>query len=224
MSDPIRDRWLRDLAESTRAGVPLPRFSDEQVDRLLAYLDEHPTLRGTETDSTIRAALVPRWIRGGPTLREARRDLRAELETGTRCPCCGKWAKRYKRRLYGAVVRSLGWLVLASADPEKSDEAGWVDVPTHGPRWMMRGNPHPKLALWGFAERRPVDDESPTRSSGVWRPTDRGRRFVSGETDAPAFVYEYLSEVESVSAERVRFLQVLDVPFDYQSIMEGVPS
>lgn len=220
-ADSIRDRWLRSLAESLSNGNPLPGFSEKQVDDILRYLDDHPTLGGTEVESVIRGSLAPIWIRGGPTLREARRELRSELDSGTRCPCCGKWAKRYKRRLNGAVVRSLAWLVLASDDESRSDPEGWVDVPKYGPRWMMRGNPHPKLALWGFAERRPVDEDAPTRSSGVWRPTPKGRRFVAGQIHAPAFVYEYLSEVESVSEERVAFRDVLDVPFDYPSLMAG---
>lgn len=217
--DANRDRWLERLAESLRLGGRLPNFSDEQVDRIFAYLDEHPTLGGTETESVIRSALSPVWIRGGPSLREARRDLRAGLDAGSRCPCCGKFAKRYKRRLGGAIARSLAWLVLASDCEDGGDVDGWVDVPATGPRWVVRGQPHPKLVLWGFAERREVDDDSPTKSSGRWRPTERGREFVAGRIDAPAFVFEYLSEVESISAERVRFEEVLDVPFDYRSLM-----
>jgi len=219
--DPIRDRWLRGLAERLRAGAAPPRFSDQQIDRLFEYLDQHPLLRGTEDESTIRSALAPLWLRGGPSLRKARRDLRAGLDAGSRCPCCDKFAKRYKRRLGGAIARSLAWLVLASDRSIRAgDGDGWVDVPETGPRWVVRGQPHPKLALWRFAERREVEDDSPTRSSGRWRPTALGRSFVRGEIDAPAWVFEYLSEVESVSSERVRFEEVLDVAFDYRALME----
>lgn len=214
-----RDRWLRGLALDLANGHNPPNFSGEQVDRIFEYLDEHPAFDG-EAESQIRAALTPAWLRGGPSLRQARRALRSGLEAGTRCPCCDKFAKRYKRRLGGAIVRSLAWLVLASDKLSKADEHGWVDVPRIGPRWIVRGQPHPKLVLWGFAERREVEDDSSKKCSGMWRPTDLGRRFVEGRTDAPAWVFEYLSEVESISAERVGFRDVLDVPFDYRALME----
>lgn len=218
-AEPNRDRWLIGLAARLAAGESPPAFAGEQVDRILAYLDAHQSF-DAEAESRIRAALTPAWLRAGPSLREARRDLRTSLDEGIRCPCCDKFAKRYKRRLNGAVVRSLAWLVLASDDPRIAEAGGWVDVPKHGPRWMMRGNPHPKLALWGFAERRPIDDESSSRSSGVWRPTSLGRAFVDGSIDAPAHLYEYLSEVQAFAEQRVRFSEVLDVAFDYRALMD----
>ncbi len=215
--DPQRDQWLTLLADRLAEGGlgALPRFAGEQVDAVVGYLDgDHGV--PAEAASRIRSALAPLWLRGGPTLREARRDLRAGIDEGQRCPCCSKWVKRYRRRLNGAVVRSLAWLVLAS---DRSTEEGWVDVPREGPRWLIRGNPHPKLRLWGFAERREVEEGSGVRCSGLWRPTDRGRRFVDGLVDAPESVFELLSEVDAVSPERVWFRDVLDVAFDYDALM-----
>lgn len=217
-----QDRWLRGLAERLAAdgAVAVPRFSVEQVDRVFAHLDSGDSVLTDSEIEVIRTHLTPLWLSGGPSLREAKRDLRADLDAGTHCPCCSKWVKRYRRRLNGAVVRSLAWLVLASEDPSIADPDGWIDVPRFGPRWMLRGNPHPKLRLWRFAERKAVDDQSSVRCSGVWRPTDLGRRFARGEVDAPDSVFEYLSEVDSVSPERVRFAEVMDVEFDYRALME----
>ena len=218
--DDRRDRWLLGLASRLQAeGVAaLPTMTAEQVEAVFEYLDSHEAFP-SEPEGVLRHHLTPAWLTGGPTLREAHRDMRAGLDAGTRCPCCSKWVKRYRRRLNGSVVRSLAWLVLASDRPGVGGPDGWVDVPKHAPRWMVRGNPHPKLRLWGFAERRPVEEGSSVRSSGMWRPTALGRRFVAGSTDAPESVFEYQSDVDAVSAERVRFDQVLDVAFDYTELM-----
>jgi hypothetical protein len=73
--------------------------------------------------------------------------LRAGLDDGTTCLCCGKHAQRYKRGINSTMVRGLIWLVrMSGADRE------WINVQEVGPAWLLRSKQLPTLRYWGLVE------------------------------------------------------------------------
>lgn len=226
--DERRLAWLSDGAGPSR----LRALDDEAVERARAWsrdlLDRLVAVGGPEGDA-LRArveasgALVEaEWLRRGPTLRVAARDLWAEADEGAHCPLCRKWVRRYWHRLNASMARGLAWLALAARRPEVADPEGWVHVPTHGPRWLVRTNQHASLRLWGLAERRAPDEEARVKCSGWWRPTARGFAFVDGLVEVEDRVLTYNGEVVARGVETLRFVDVLDVAFDYAELM-GTP-
>jgi hypothetical protein len=168
---------------------------------------------------TARSRIEDEWLRRGPTLREAARDLWADADEGAHCPLCRKWVRRYWHRLNASMARGLAWLVLAARRSEVVDREGWVHVPTHGPRWLVRTNQHASLRLFDLAERRAADEDGRTKCSGLWRPTARGLAFVDGLVEVEDRVLTYNGEVVAHGEATLRFRDVLDVAFDYAELM-----
>lgn len=149
------------------------------------------------------------------TLARAREDLRGKLEDGATCPCCGQFAKKYRRKLSSTMAAGLVWLVQAS----KNLPHGWVDVSTTGPRWLLRvGGTLATLRHWTLIEPKTVADR---RVAGTWRPTPGGVLFAQGADLAPRYVVLYNNEVQGVSPERIHIRDALGSAFDYDELMEG---
>lgn len=154
------------------------------------------------------------------TLAGARRRLVGSLDDGSYCPCCGQWAKRYRRALNATMVRSLIWLVGENQRDVAHGGDGWVDVPAVGPRWMTTTNQHATLRWWDLAERLPSKTRA-RKHSGIWRPTTLGWHFAHGETMVPSHVLHYNNEVVGRSETWVSIRQALGVQFDYEETMRG---
>lgn len=210
---PSRLRTLDDDAiERARA------WSRDLLDRLAAV--EGPDGEALRARVTTTGALVEaEWLRRGETLRQAAVALWGAADEGAWCPLCRKWVRRYWQRLNGSMARGLAWIVLAARRSEIADGEGWVHVPTHGPRWLVRTNQHASLRLFGLVERRAPDEESRVKCSGWWRPTERGFAFVDGLVDVEDRVLTYNGEVVARGEARLRFRDVLDVAFDYAALM-----
>lgn len=110
-------------------------------------------------------------------------DIRGD---GTHCPCCDRWGKVNSRTLNKTMARSLVWLVRASA--QSDDE--WVDVPLTAPKELLRTNQLSTLKHWDLIEKMANKDPK-TKSSGIWRPTHKGKRFVMGLNAVQEKVYIY---------------------------------
>ena len=76
-------------------------------------------------------------------LHAIRERLRENLDEGVTCPCCGQYAKRYKRKLNSSMAAALCWLWTHSG-------YAWCDVPSQAPSWVLKAREYPKLAWWGL--------------------------------------------------------------------------
>ena len=148
-----------------------------------------------------------------------------ERDDGVCCPCCGQYCRVYKRRLNAGMVRALIWLVLASDRKVRSgdDPDGWVKLGAEAPAWLLRAKELATTRHWGMVERRPMDpaDDS-VRTSGIWRPTARGRSFIFGMSDAPVRVHLFNNTRIDVSSERFFVREALGKKFNYSELMQGV--
>lgn len=153
----------------------------------------------------------------GKSLAQARREMEAELEEGTTCPCCERWIKVYKRNLNSTMARALVWIA-----QEHNLNGDWVDVPSLGPDWLIRSNQHTTLAWWKLLVRKQVDPLQDQKHSGLWKPTRRGLLFCNRQIAVPKTVYTLNGEPVEFSDEQVYIDDFLGTKFSYSEVMAGV--
>lgn len=148
------------------------------------------------------------------TLVEAKAWLEGKLDDGVACPCCGQFAKLYRRKLNSSMARALilffktyGW------------EEQWVHVPTETGLSRLGGD-WAKLALWGLIEERGDERDDGGKHSGWWRITHLGVRFVRNQMRIPRFVFLYDGAVMRFDPlTTVNIRDALGDHFDYRELM-----
>jgi hypothetical protein len=152
------------------------------------------------------------WF-GKDTLVEARRRLMENLDDGSRCPCCGQLAKRYKRTIYSSQVAQLISLYRLNR------KHGWERY-FHRTIVVRAANNNDLgfLRHWGLLELEPNVDPS-KKDSGNFRITDLGRRFVEMKERVPKSCFQYNDNVEGFTEETVDCREALKERFDYGELM-----
>jgi hypothetical protein len=139
--------------------------------------------------------------------------LREKLDEGTICPCCGQYAKRYKRKLNSSIAAALCWMW-------RHNRYGWINVPAQAPSWVLKAREYPKLAWWGLIEEKPREPGSKARTSGIWRVTDLGAEFVRSCVGVPRYAFVYNGSVDGFTeSDRVYIRSALGDRFDYAELM-----
>lgn len=150
------------------------------------------------------------------TLRDARDRLEKHRDEGMHCPCCGQFAKRYRRKLNsGMAVQLLTmYRMVNSAECDQDDfiharrlvcgKAGAGDLS--------------KLRYWGLIESR-GDAGEETRSAGYWRLTDTGVMFARGLLRVRQYACIYGNAVEKLDGDLITIQQALGNKFNYNELM-----
>jgi len=141
------------------------------------------------------------------TVAEATALLVRRVESGSNCPCCGQFAKAYKRRIRGNHTRFLVDVArLATA------EDPWV----HYTKCFFAGRDYAYLRHFGLAETR--------EREGLWKITPHGERFLLGEEDAgvPEWILVFNNAVVA-RAEKIMSARdcLAQGGFDYDDLMHG---
>ena len=163
---------------------------------------------------------------------------------GLDCPCCGQFAKIYKRKLNSEMAFGLIRLhYLACCKPidtaKPASDSAFGSVPTAGYHgkysanysvyWhvseimrgygsKMVGGDFAKAAHWGLIEPMANEDET-KRTAGMWRLTGKGVAFARGFCAMPSHVFVYDGEPQGFSIELVKIRQALHSRFDYAELM-----
>jgi hypothetical protein len=145
------------------------------------------------------------------TLAEAREWLAEQLEEGgITCPCCGQFAKIYKRKLNANMTRLL-------ITAYRMAGLAWF----HGPTLLRDGTGDlAKLRYWGL-----VIEESRARPdggrTGWWRVTPWGESFAKNLTRMPKYALIYDSRLLKLdpSAGNVSASEALEDKFNYSELM-----
>lgn len=140
-------------------------------------------------------------------------------DKGGHCPVCSRWGKIYKRQINKTMAESLIWL--AKARPKKAN-GEWIDIANDAPRWLVRSNQLSTLKWWGLVERQSINVKNKTKFSGLWKVTEKGRKFACREIAVPRAVYTYNDEVEDFSQETIFIEQAFKDFFDYKDVMNHV--
>jgi len=158
-----------------------------------------------------------------PTLEVARKRLISSADAGGAvCPCCGQFAKTYKRKLNSTMVASLIWLAheqLATSDK-------WVDVQRKAPRRVLASRQIGTVGHWGLCRNAVATAAAlhvqAAKCSGLWQITERGLEFVRGEIRVPRHVYLYANVVKGWGDESTDVREALGDHFNYAELMAGV--
>jgi hypothetical protein len=103
------------------------------------------------------------------TLAQARQRLHSRLDGGLFCPCCGQYAKRYRRKMNSGMARAL--INIYRHGYRGNFE--WVYIPNLSAKSREEG----KIAYWGLLEELQEPREDGGRA-GWWRVTPAGEDFI----------------------------------------------
>lgn len=143
------------------------------------------------------------------TLAEAKQRLSANLDDGLMCPCCGQYAKRYRRRINSGMARSLIRIY-------RRGKLDWVHIPTSVP---ARSREEGKIAYWGLLEELPEPREDGGRA-GWWRVTPKGEKFILHGLRVPKIAVVYNAVCTEFDAtEMVTIRDCLGDKFDLAELM-----
>lgn len=114
-----------------------------------------------------------------------------------KCPVCDRYASVQTINLDRNKCEVLEWIVGECVNVE------WVRT-TDGPRFVTRGNPYSYMVHFGLVETKAY-------KSGLWRPTELGKRFFQGTENAPAWYKTYNNKVIEVASGKVSFSNAMTV-------------
>lgn len=147
-------------------------------------------------------------------LSEAVRWVLEHRLDGVTCPCCGQFAKIYRRKLNSAMACGL------MAFYEKtlgSDE--YSHVPSHTDMSRLGGD-WAKLAHWGLIEEMPEERDDGCKHAGWWRITSHGRQFVRNQVRVPSHILLFNQEMLSLDrTSMIGIREALGNHFDYDELM-----
>lgn len=154
------------------------------------------------------------------TVSEARWNLRQALDEGVECPCCGQFAKRYRRSLPSAAAR----VMIAMYRIQRGMDA-YIFIPDLLDK--MTGTAHQggygTLGwAWGLIERQPGERDDGSDRVGWWRLTDLGRAFVQDQVSVPRYAVIFNGKCLTLDGPPWSIRDALGKRFNYRELMEGV--
>jgi len=148
-------------------------------------------------------------------LKEAQTYIQENRNKGTQCPCCDQFAKVYKRTITSTMAR---WLIELVRNYEKNPE--FQSVASSWSLDINRGTGDcAKLLYWGLVERKPLEPNSQKKSSGYWRPTQRGMDFVYDNLKVEKYARIYNKDLLGFTGNLISIKDSLKSHFDYNELM-----
>jgi len=139
---------------------------------------------------------------------------------GCHCPLCGKaWQKQVRPMNATALKALLLFYYKVKERPARNYYHWWRTIypnPEHG---LTMGGDFAKLRHWGLIEPKPAD--SPGKSDGFYRITDRGRKFINGEIALPGNVIIWRGQMEGVEGKPIYVWDALGGRTDWRELMKG---
>lgn len=167
---------------------------------------------GEEPSDPIR---VPKRLR---SLKQAREFLQNALDDGVVCPCCDKFAKRYRRKLNSGVAAWL--LVLVRLHRDTGDWVHTRDVIRDGIFRLSSahgsGQAQSLLPHWGLVK-------GGSKGTGLWIPTDKGLEFALNKITVQRRVVTYNNICEGFDGDQISIHDALGDKFDYDELMAARP-
>ena len=128
------------------------------------------------------------------------------------CPCCGRYAKVYKRRLHGSAARQLIQLF----------KLGGAMQYVHTSQLLLPGETgvgdFTKAKYWGLIEEQ-ENFNGKTRTSGMWALTRAGVEFVEGRRSIMQIAQIFDDRVLGFEGQMVGIKECLGEDFDYSRLM-----
>lgn len=128
------------------------------------------------------------------------------------CPCCGRYAQRYRRRVTAAIALALIKLFRAGGDKEFIFYKAFMEV--------GEGADFCVAKYFGLVEAKTNDDDE-KRTSGFWRLTPHGVAFVENRTTIKEVAVVFDDKVLNFDGDEVSIEQALKKKFNYSALMSG---
>jgi hypothetical protein len=145
-------------------------------------------------------------------LGEARDWLRERIDDGEACPCCGQFAKVYRRTI------NSGMAVLLLALYRAAQPGEWVKVPSLG----GQGGDITKCRYWELIEPQPdLTRDDGSNRTGWWRLTYRGVEFILDRLAVPKYARVYDGRLLNLTGPPVTIRDALGARFNYDELMAG---
>jgi len=155
-------------------------------------------------------------------LADAIKFVEAHMRVGVFCPCCGQFAKIYKRKLNVCMAYALG--LIAREQKRRPNE--WLHAPSYlhkaavrGP--TVRGGDFAKLVHWGALIPKPEIRNDGSNRAGFYKITKTGLDFVDGKIKLAKHIHLYAGRFCGFSTELTTFRQALGEDFDYDELMRA---
>lgn len=140
-----------------------------------------------------------------------------EKQEATNCECCGRLLKIYKRKLSRAMAFYL--INIYKLHRQKPDTAYFHVRSVGAP---STGGDFAQLRYWGLIRER-SNEKPEKKTSGMWRMTDFGARFVKREEQVPKqILLKWGSELLGFTGEMADIKTCLEYKnkFNYRELME----
>lgn len=147
------------------------------------------------------------------TLAEAIHEVRSKVVEGSRCPCCNRLVKLYKRKLSAEMVVFLIALCWEYA-------GDYLDIRKLR-KWKYQRGDYAYLAHWGLVEQKEGNEDG-KRGSAHWRPTDAAFKFIFRHALMPSHIHMLCGEYLGHSEKLVSVDDALGEKFNYDELIRGV--
>lgn len=118
---------------------------------------------------------------------------------GMECPCCGRYARMYRRPLNSGMARGLIRLY-------KDADCRWQR--TSQTKWREES----KLAFWGLVENG-------TEERGLRRVTPKGEAWLNREVTVPKYAWEFNGECISLVGDEITIDVALGTKFSLEELL-----
>jgi len=149
----------------------------------------------------------------GPTLKSAREKMLSRIERGTKCPCCGRFVKIYKRKLHQEMAIFLIKLVAAYLYKKR-----YYSTRELLPDAVKAATDGAYLVHWDLVERQPGKNLAGAKA-GMYRPTEKGIDFVKNVFMVPSHLHMLCGEPVGFSNDLCSINDCLGDDFNYDDLM-----
>lgn len=145
-------------------------------------------------------------------------EFSSRIKSGEKfnCPCCGRWAQVYRRRIHATMARQI--IELYSLGGGKARQ--FVHASLLIPKGETGVGDIGKAAYWGLVEKMNHEDQS-KKHSGLWRITETGIGFAEGTRNVRAIAVVFDNNVIDWDGPDVSIEDCLKDKFNYGELMGG---
>lgn len=146
------------------------------------------------------------------TIKEAKEFLRLNADEGCICPCCGQRVKFYKIKLSSGKAIHLIKMYHLTKNGNYVHALSALEA---------NSGEYALLRHWGLIEESKEAPTEDVKSNGLWRITEKGKRFVVGDIRVPKRVILFDNRFLGYQDEKdlVGIRDALGMKFSYFELM-----